>query len=121
MERQFVWEPLGPDQIARITWTAGAIITEDLARATMVELSALTRGKRVPMLADIRPVKSMTRGARVFFGNATDAFLAIALLAGSPATRVMANVAMGLSRPKVPTQMFTDEEKALTWLRRYAV
>jgi hypothetical protein len=63
----------------------------------------------------------VTREARVIFGGASDAFSALALLAGSPKTQLIANFFIGISRPKVPTQMFTDEEKALAWLRRHAV
>ena len=121
MEAPFVWEPLGADGVARIRWTTGAVITGDLARTTIAELVSLTGGKRVPVLADIRQQKSMTREARTFYGNATDAFSALALFAGSPATQVIANFFIGLNRPNVPTKMFTDEEKALTWLRRYVV
>ena len=116
----FTWERLGAG-VARIRWTAGAVITEDLARTTIVELVALTSGKRIPVLADIRLVRSTTREARTFYGNATTTFSALALLAGSPATQVIANFFIGLNRPNVPTQMFTDEEKALAWLGRYVV
>jgi hypothetical protein len=116
----YVWEPLGSDGVAKIRYKAGAIVTEDVARKTVAELMALTSGKRIVLLADLRQLKSITREARVFFANATNAYAAIALLAGSLPTQVMANFFIGLSRPKVPTQMFTDEEKALTWLRRYA-
>lgn len=36
------WEPLGSDGIARIRYEVGDIVNEDLARATIVELKALT-------------------------------------------------------------------------------
>jgi hypothetical protein len=117
---QFVWEPFGADGIATIRWSAGVTITEDLARETIAQQVLLTSGKCVPVLADIRQLRSMTREARRFYGNATEMFSALALLAGSPATRVTANFFIGLNQPTVPTQMFTDEETALTWLRRYA-
>jgi hypothetical protein len=117
----FVYEPLGSDGVARIRWAPGTILTEDLARASLVELSALTGGKKVPVLADIRKLKSMTREARKHYAVATMAVTAIALLASSPATQMIANFFLGLNRPNVPTQMFTDEEKALTWLRRHVV
>jgi hypothetical protein len=116
----FVWD-LGPDGVARIRWTAGTVVTEDLARVTTAQLASRTGGKLVPILADIRQVKSMTREARKYYGNLTNAVTAIALLVGSPTTQVMANFFLGLNRPNVPTQMFTDEDKALTWLRRYTV
>lgn len=121
VEAPYVWEPLGADGIAKIRFKAAAVITEAVARRAMVELGALTNGKRPPLLSDIRKMKSITREARIVFDNVTDRFSALALLAGSPATQLMANFFIGLRRPKVPTQMFTDEEKALTWLRRYVV
>jgi hypothetical protein len=120
VETPYVWT-IAADRIATITWSAGAVCTEALARATTIELMALTGGARLPVLADIRKWKSMTRDARTFYGGATDTFSALALLVSSPATRMTANFFMGLNRPNVPTQMFNDEAEALRWLRRYAV
>ena len=116
----YIWA-IGADRVATITWSTGAVCTEALARASIVELMALTGGARLPVLADIRKWKSMTRDARTFYGNATDTFSALALLVSSPATRMTANFFIGLNRPNVPTQMFNDEAEALRWLRHYAV
>ncbi|MDP9276141.1 MAG: STAS/SEC14 domain-containing protein [Chloroflexota bacterium] len=119
LESEYAWEPLGSDGVATIRYKPGAMITEEMARKTVGELMVLTNGKRIALLADIRQQKSITREARLFYGNATHAYAALALLAGSPATRLIANFFIGLSHPKVPTQIFTDEEKAVAWLRRY--
>jgi len=116
----YLWEPFGSDGIAKIRYKAGAIITVDGARKSLMELAALTGGKPAVVLVDIRLAKSVSREARALFGEAANRYAALALLAGSLPTQVIANFFIGLSRPKVPTQMFTDEEKALTWLRRYA-
>jgi len=48
----YVWA-IGADRVATITWTAGAVCTEALARASIVELMALTGGARLPVLAEI--------------------------------------------------------------------
>jgi hypothetical protein len=117
----YVLEPLGVDGVARIRYTLGAVLTEAVARTAVAELGLLTNGERPPLLADIRKVKSLTREARKYLDNVTDSFSALALLAGSPATQLMVNFFIGMSRPKVPTRMFTDEEKALIWLRRHVV
>jgi hypothetical protein len=119
-EPLYAWT-IGPDRPATITWAAGAVCTEDLARASTAELQTLTGGKAVPILADIRKWKSMTRGARSYYGNATGLIAAVALLVGSPASRMTANFFIGLNKPNVPTQMFTNEDDAIRWLRRYAV
>jgi hypothetical protein len=115
----FAWDPPDEEGVAMITWVSGAIITGDLARLTLIELSTLTGGKRVPVLVDIRNLKSMTREARKHYGRVTDTVSAIALLAASPATQVIANFFLGLNRPDVPTEMFTDEAQARAWLRRH--
>jgi hypothetical protein len=121
LDAPYVPWSLSPDGVATIRWNPGAIISADLARKTLVELASLTGGKRAPVLADIRKLKSMTRDGRKHYGTATEMVSAIALLASSPATQVIANFFLGLNRPNVPTQMFTDEEKALAWLRRHVV
>jgi SpoIIAA-like len=117
----YVMEPLGADGIATFRYQAGTVLTEAIARSAMADLGILTNGNRQPLLADIRKVKTLTREARVFFDNVTDKFSALALLAGSPATQLMVNFFLGMSHPKVPTRMFTDEEKARAWLRRHVV
>ena len=43
---------------------------------------------------------------------------AIALLAESPVTRMMANFFIGMRRMPVPIQMFTDRSEAVSWLQR---
>src|SRR5438093_11252214 len=119
VEDTHFWEPFGSDGIAKIRYTAGAIVTEDDARKSVAELFALTSGKPAVVFVDIRKAKSVSREARAVFGEAANRYAALALLSDSLPTQVIANFFIGLSRPKVPTQMFTDEEKALTWLRRY--
>jgi hypothetical protein len=114
-----LWEPLAADGIGRIRYAKGDVVSEDLAKTTIVELKVLGGGKPIPVLVDIRQMKSVSREARAIFGGPHAAFSALALLADSPRTQVIANFFIALSHPKVPTQMFSDEEKALAWLRRH--
>jgi hypothetical protein len=116
---EWTWEPFSADGIATIRYKRNAVVTEDMARQTLLEFATLAGSRRLVLLADLRNVKSITREARVAYGNAAERYGGLALLAGSLSTQVIANFFIGLSRPKVPTQMFTDEQKALTWLRRY--
>jgi len=118
-ERAYVWEPLDGGGIAVFRLLTSAPFTLDLAQTTIADLTALTGGKRVPIMADIRRSKGMTQEARAFFGNPNPPYSALAILADSPVTRMIANFFIGLNRPSVPTHVFTDEEKALHWLRGY--
>jgi hypothetical protein len=121
VEGPYAWEPIDADGIAVFRLLTSAPFTLDLAKATITDLIALTGGKRVPIIADIRRSKGMTAEARAFFGNANPPYSALAILADSPVTRMIANFFIGLNRPSVPTQVFTDEGRARAWSRRYAV
>jgi hypothetical protein len=44
-------------------------------------------------------------------------FASTALLAGSAATRMVANFFLGLNRGPIPVRMFTSEADAVDWLR----
>jgi hypothetical protein len=104
------------NQIARLDWAPGAFC--DLATAEQVdrEVQELGRGK-VRLLVDLRPDAAVDRAARHFFINLHAHYLAVALLAGSPATRMLANFFLGMKRGVVPVRIFTSEEEAVSWIR----
>ena len=45
--------------------------------------------------------------------------VAIALLVGSPLSRVIGNFFVGLNRSTFPLRLFTSEEEAIAWLRTF--
>ena len=104
------------NQIARLDWAPGAVC--DLATAEQVdrEVQELGRGK-VRLLVDLRPDAAVDRAARHFFINLHAHYLAVALLAGSPATRMLANFFLGMKRGVVPVRIFTSEDEAVSWIR----
>lgn len=104
------------NQIARLDWAPGAVC--DLATAEQVdrEVQELGRGK-VRLLVDLRPDAAVDRAARHFFINLHAHYLAVALLAGSPATRMLANFFLGMKRGLVPVRIFTSEDEAVSWIR----
>jgi hypothetical protein len=101
-----------------------AVAEQTRADAEQVVAAILTiagQEERVLLLADMRQTKSMDRGARAYYASlATPSVLrACALLIGSPLTRVIASFTMGLTKPIVPTRLFTSEAEALAWLRGF--
>ncbi|HEY0952084.1 STAS/SEC14 domain-containing protein [Nocardioides sp.] len=106
-------------QIARIDWAPGACC--DLATAQQVDrdVQHLGRGK-VRLLVDLRPNASIDREGRHFFINLHAHYLAVALLAGSPATRMLANFFLGMKRGTIPVRLFTAEDEAIDWIRSVA-
>ena len=97
----------------------------DVDHADAVEavgaIATLSGGKRVPVLVDLRRVKSMSREARTYFSGVETSRTesAAALLVGSPLTRAIGNFFLGLNRPCFPTRLFTSEEDALAWLHGF--
>lgn len=78
-----------------------------------------TRGERRPLLIDIRTAQPLEADARHHYSGQTlvEGFSALALLVeGSAFGRMMGNVYLRIARPGIPTQLFSDEMRALEWL-----
>jgi hypothetical protein len=81
-----------------------------------------TLGERRPLLIDIRKAQPLEADARHHYSGQTlvERFSALALLIeGSPFGRMMGNVYLRIARPGIPTQLFSDELRALEWLSAY--
>ena len=102
-------------QLARLDWAPGAHC--DLATAERVDRDVQDLGHgEVRLLVDLRPNASIDRDARHFFISLSPHYRAVALLAGSPATRMLANFFLGFQRGTVPVRLFTSETDAVAWL-----
>ena len=97
----------------------GAYQSLDDARTNLATALAATAGRPRPLLVDIRTAQPLDAEARHLYSGQTlvDGFLALALLVdGSPFGRMMGNVYLRIARPGIPTQLFTDERRAVEWL-----
>jgi hypothetical protein len=83
-----------------------------------------TGGRRRPLLVDIRGARLLDAAARHQYSGQTlaDHFSAMALLVeGSPLGCMMGNVYLRVTRPPIPTHLFTDESQAVSWLISHRV
>lgn len=103
-------------RVARSDWLPGSVATIKEAEEQVNAIQALGRGK-VPLLVDMRQMSKFERSARERFINERGTVTAVALLTGSPVTRMMANFFIGARRLPVPIQMFNDKSAALAWLQ----
>jgi hypothetical protein len=79
-------------------------------------------GKMRPLLVDIRGCQPLDPEARRYYSGQVlvDHFCAQALLVDiTPFGRFMANLYLQVAQPKIPSQLFTNEEKAVKWLRGF--
>ena len=83
---------------------------------------AATGNRRRPLLVDITRSLPVTAEARHIYSERTlvDAFTALGLLVeASPLGLMMGNVYFRVARPGIPTHLFTDEARAMRWLKGY--
>ena len=77
--------------------------------------------KNFPFLANVTKVKNITKEARAAFagGDGVKKMPACALLVGSPVNRLLGNFFLSVSKPIVPTKLFTNMNEAETWLAKF--
>ena len=99
---------LGEDGIVSIVWIPGAEVTLEDAQETMAAYLKLNKGKRRPLFVDTKTMKSIARGARQYYASedAAKVASAVALIVGTPVSRVLGNFYLGVSHPKLPTRLF---------------
>ena len=92
------------------------------ARENATAYVQLARGRRRPLLMDMRTVSGpLDREAREYYAGPQYAALvsATALLVGSPVGRVIGSFVLRLTRPVSPIRIFTSESEALAWLKGF--
>lgn len=114
-----VW--LGEDGIARVIHVPGAEVTQEDAEETMAAYLKINQGRKRPLLVDTKSMKSIERGARQYYSGdeAARVASAVAIIVDTPVSRVLGNFYLGVSKPHLPSQLFTSEAEALQWLNGY--
>ena len=95
------------------------------AQVNAAALARVCLGEPRPWLIDIRLGQGVDRQARVYYSSeAVVRFtraVAVALLIGSPVSRVVANFFISLNKMLIPTRLFTSEDQAVAWLKTFLV
>lgn len=99
----------------------GAEMTLTDAKEALAATAHLSQGRRLPVLVDSRGIKSQSKQARDLFGSEEAAAVcaSVALLVGTPVSRVIGNFFLRRMSQPIPTQLFTEEASAIQWLRTH--
>ena len=103
--------------VVRVNDGANQTLTD--AQENLALAVSETRGRRRPLLIDIRRARPLDADARHHYSGQTlvERFSAMALLVEASAFgRMMGNVYLRIARPGIPTQLFSDEARATEWL-----
>ena len=109
------------DTFIRVSIADGAEQTIADAHDNQNVAFELAGHKRRPLLVDIRGAKPLQPEVRREYRGAVIAerFTHLALLVhASPVGIMMGNIYMKIAKTVIPIQIFTDEAKALQWIRR---
>lgn len=114
-----VW--LGDDGVMRGVILPGAHVTLADALEVVSAGARVRGGVKRPLLVDLRRIQTVDLEARVYFASAEGGAgsVAVALLIGSPISRMIGNFFLGVNRPLLPVRLFTDETEALEWLKGF--
>mgnify|MGYP001608965046 CR=1 FL=1 len=112
---------LGDDQICRSIVKKNAEVKIEEAQKVTEIVQLFLSGEKLPILVDIRNIKSITKEAREHFTmkNREPSVSAIGLLVKSPLSMLVANFFIGINRSAVPTKLCINENKAKEWLLKF--
>ncbi|MBI4935138.1 MAG: hypothetical protein HY828_14745 [Actinobacteria bacterium] len=112
---------LGDDGIFRIVHFPGSEVSLADAQETMDAYLRLRDGVSRPLLVDTQGMKSLDRPARAMYASeeAARVATAVAIIVDTPVSRVLGNFYIGLANPHIPSQLFSGQDEALEWLKRF--
>ena len=121
IETSFSTIALGIDGICRVVLKPNIVVGLPEMKENLAILTELLDGKSAPMLIDMRKIKTSTREAREFAAGPeyTRVMSALAMLSAAVVGTVLGNLFINFSKPRFPTRLFSNEEQAIDWLKKY--
>lgn len=111
------------DQILYASFETGAIIDLFAAKLIFKDRIDAFGETAFPSLVDSRGLKSITKDARDFLSSdeARKGVKATAILVAGYLSSTIANffLKVNVKKPKVPTRIFSDKQKAINWLQQF--
>lgn len=112
-----MWLP--DDGIVRLVWSPPVPSGREDAIATIEAMIEVTGDRPAPLLVDVRDAGPQDREGRLEFHRRYTVVSAVAILVGSPLSRMMGNFFVNVNKPKAPTRLFDDEAAAVEWLKGF--
>jgi hypothetical protein len=110
---------LRPDGTVQMVWTTKDASDLEDAIAAISAMNELTGGRRSSLLVDLHDSGQQTRPARLEFARRDDLVSALAVIAGTPLSRIIGNFFLSVNKPLYPARLFDNEASALAWLQAF--
>jgi hypothetical protein len=97
------------------------VMNLEAAKQIVADRLKVSNGVSRPLFLDARNFISMDRATMKYYKTkeVVEYITFAAFLTGSPLSSLAGNIFLALEKPLVPTKLFTDEKKALKWLKKY--
>lgn len=105
------------DKILRVRVLEGAIIDLNQAKLITESMKRLADETPIPVLIDGRQNYTWNKDAQEYIAQHSDFRLATALITNNPLIRIISNSYAKIFKPTYPLRIFSNEEKAVEWLR----
>jgi hypothetical protein len=107
--------------VIRCTFSDNLELDLDIARCVVKERVDFCKRQSYACMIDMRNLKFMTKEAREYLATDGAQYIkAGALITESPLSNALGNIFLSLNKPNVPTKLFSDEEQAFSWLKKYS-
>lgn len=110
------------DNIIQVQYKPSLHITLEDAEQIVTARLAFYQDLEAPVLIKNARVKSIEKAAREYFFDPEKGLKnvkAVAVVHSNIVTRLMATMIFHRHTPVVPHKMFTDEQKAINWLKQF--
>jgi len=110
-----------PEGYIRTEAKPGVDIVLNFAIENSLVVNELCRGRKRPLLIDLKNLKSITPQARSYFSarDRESDINAFAFLIHSNFQRMVGNIFIQFNRPRFPTRLFNEEVLAVEWLKPF--
>jgi hypothetical protein len=110
---------LRPDGIVQLVWAPQVEIGLEDATAAIEAITELTGGRQSRLLVDMRDTGPQDRATRAAWTDRNDLSSAVALIVGTPLSRMMGNLFIRMNKPQFPVRLFDKEAPAVAWLQGF--
>jgi hypothetical protein len=114
---QSMWIGYGEDKILRIKILEGVTIDLKQAKLMNESMQRLAEEATFPVLIDARVNYDWDKDAQEYVALNSGFRLATAVITNNPLVRVLSNSYSKIFKPSYPLRIFSDEEKAIAWLK----
>jgi hypothetical protein len=108
------------DNVVYFIYKPGTVLNIDSVKTIVDDRKNFQQGVSYPVFCDARGLKDSDKQARDYLAKeGSDLVIAVAVLTGSPVTRIMVNFYLTISKPITPTKLFTDQDQAIAYLQKF--